>query len=61
MDFTGCPVLRAIIQVDDAVHRPISNQPAVKLHFVGAVGGRTRTVEGINECACGHIRNSLPV
>jgi hypothetical protein len=49
-------MLAAVVAVDDGVHRPLPDQPAIERHLVGAVGCGTAGLQ----CADERVRRHFP-
>src|SRR5688572_26044751 len=59
MNFARALVLRAVVGMDDGVHPPASDQPAVETHFVRAIGRRPCGAQRIEEGWGGHDTSHL--
>jgi hypothetical protein len=55
MDFARSSVLAAVVAVDDGIHRPSADQPAVERHLVGAVGCGTAGLQCADERVGRHV------
>jgi hypothetical protein len=67
MDLAGALMPAAVVAVHRGVHGPASDQPAIELHLVGAVGCRAIAIKGFDEGLRGHrshlfaYRKAVPV
>src|SRR5882672_10224404 len=57
MNFAPAALLGAVVLMNDGIHLPVADQPAVKTHLVGAVGRRAAGMERVDK-GCGHVSDS---